>query len=205
MSLKALQTQSKIRVVQRREFAELFGYESRNKYEICTVDGATLGYVAEQGSSLWQVLMRNYLGHWRTFELHIFDQNKNRVATVHNPFRFYFRELNVVSVSGEFLGSVKKQFAIFSKKFEIRLSDGEMFTVSSPIWKIWTFPVVKSGEEVACIRKKWSGALKEVFLDADNFEIEFTSPSLPLAAKTVIVAAGVYVDIQYFERKAGEQ
>lgn len=202
MSLQSLSNQSKVLIVQRRELYELFGMETRNKYEICAPDGSNLGFVAEQGKTLFQLLMRNYLGHWRTFQLSIYDQNKQQIATVNNPFRFYFRELQVIALNGKSLGTVKKQFSIFSKKFKIETASGEIFIVASPIWKIWTFPITKNDNEVACIRKKWSGAFNEMFLDADNFEIDFNDFSINVEAKTLILAAGVFVDIQYFERRA---
>lgn len=204
MALEKLKLQKVIRVVQRRELIELAGFETRNKYEVLGSNNESIGFVAEQGKGALQFLMRYLLGHWRTFELFIFDQNKQQVAKVTNPFRFYFRELQVANAAGTQLGEVKRQFAILSKKFELKLPGGEVYEVSSPFWRIWTFPVTRSGKEVAVIRKKWSGGLKEILTDSDNFEIEFIDPNLSLEARTLLLAAGVFVDIQYFERKAGK-
>ncbi len=66
---------------------------------------------------------------------------------------------------------------------------------------MWTFPFVRGGSEAACIRKKWSGSLTEIFTDADNFQIDLggTSPS----ERVLILSACVYVDLMYFENKSG--
>ena len=82
------------------------------------------------------------------------------------------------------------------------LPGGEKYNVSSPFWRIWTFPVKRNGKKVAVIRKTWSGSVKEIFTDSDNFEIEFFDPSLSWQAKNLLLAAGVYVDLIYFEKKA---
>ncbi len=204
MSLHSLASQSKIRIIQRKEFFELAGFETRNKYEICSVDGENLGFVAEQGKGFMQSVGRQFLGHWRTFELNIYNQDKQQIATAKHPFKFYFSELHIRNASGESLGELKKKFSLLYKKFDMVLASGEKYEVSSPFWKIWTFPVIQNGKEIAVIRKKWSGGLKEIFTDADNFEVEFISPSLSVEAKTLILSAGVFIDLQYFEAKAGD-
>ena len=77
-------------------------------------------------------------------------------------------------------------------------------TVSSPIWKIWTFPFARNGSEIAFVRKKWSGLFSEIGTDRDNFMLEFTSPSLTQKERQLLVAAGVFIDLMYFERKAND-
>ena len=54
----------------------------------------------------------------------------------------------------------------------------------------------------ALIQKKWSGMLKEIFLDADNFMIEFKSESLTENERLIMLACSVFTDLQYFERKS---
>ena len=39
-------------------------------------------------------------------------------------------------------------------------------------------------------------------MDADNFQIEFADPSLPEDDRALILASGLFIDLQYFERKA---
>ena len=52
------------------------------------------------------------------------------------------------------------------------------------------------------IQKKWSGLLKEVFLDADNFSVQFKDSTLSQNERSLVLAMSVFTDLQYFERKA---
>ena len=74
--------------------------------------------------------------------------------------------------------------------------------VSSPIWRIWTFEFRRQGKVVAAVKKRWSGALSEIFTDRDNFLVEF-SPGLPIEEeRALVLAAAIFIDLQYFEAKA---
>src|SRR5262245_11336298 len=53
-------------VQQRKELVELFGYETRNKYEIRTQSGQQLGFAAEQQKGVLGFLVRQLVGHWRS-------------------------------------------------------------------------------------------------------------------------------------------
>jgi len=188
---------------QRRELVELAGFETRNKFEILAEDGSQLGFAAEQGSGLGATLARMFLGHWRTFEIHVFDANRQLAATAVHPWRFLFQRLEISAADGRPLGALQQRFSILWKRFDVEDAFGTVrFTVSSPLWKPWTFPFERDGREVACVRKKWSGLLKESFTDADNFQIAFIDPTLNEEDCTLLLAAGLFIDLQYFERKA---
>lgn len=74
--------------------------------------------------------------------------------------------------------------------------------MEAPFWKLWTFPLFKRGRPAATIRKRWSGALTEVFTDADDFAVTFEDAELSAREKTLAVMAALFVDLIYFERKA---
>ena len=188
---------------QRRELAELFGYESRNKYEVLDPNGAPVLYAAEQGSSLGAAFLRQILGHWRTFEIHVFDAARNVVLRAVHPFRWFFQRLEVYGGDGRPLGALEQRFSIFSKSFDVLDAAGRtIMTVRSPLWRPWTFTFESAGREVAAVRKKWSGILTEAFTDADSFRVEFSAPDLGLDQRALLLAAGLFIDLQYFEAKA---
>jgi hypothetical protein len=58
-------------VVQRKELAELFGFETRSKYAI-EADCVPFAFAAEQGKGDRAFLARMFHGHYRTFEIHFF-------------------------------------------------------------------------------------------------------------------------------------
>lgn len=198
-----LSQHNQVLVRQRHELAEWFGFETRNKYEVISGTGQSLAFAAEQGRGILGLMLRQILGHWRRFELHFFTPDRQEFMRAVHPFRWYFEELVVTDNQGRSLGRVVKRFALLSKKFVVRdASDQVLMTVSSPIWKIWTFPFERHGREVAVVRKKWSGLLAEAFTDKDTFSVEIQDPSLNEDTRRLLLAAALYIDLMFFEKKA---
>ncbi len=197
-----LQT-SKLFIHQRRELAEFFGFETRNKYEMVDAEGKVVAFAAEQGKGLLGLAMRYFFGHWRSFEIHFFNPQRQLVLIAKHPFRFIFQRLEISTPQGLRLGAVQQRFSIFSKRFDVEGPQGQgLFEISSPIWKIWTFDFRRRGQVVASVKKKWSGGFSEIFTDRDNFAVEFQDPQLTQAERILTVASGMFIDLQYFERKA---
>jgi len=195
--------QSALSIQQRPEMAELIGFETRNKYEIQGAQGQPVGYAAEQSTGIVGALMRQLMGHWREFEIHIFDVHRQLLLVAHHPFRFFFQRLEVRQKDGTPIGAIQQRFALLYKKFDVVDSRGRLLCqMEAPFWRIWTFPIFKMGREVASIKKKWSGLLKEAFTDADNFRVEFADPTLDERERALVMVAALFVDLVYFERKA---
>ena len=201
-ALAAIQRASQLHVVQKKELAELLGFESRNKYSI-EVDGSQLLFAAEQGKGGLALLARFFLGHFRTFEIHFFDAARSLVLRAVHPFRFFFQRLEVTLADGRPLGAIQQRFALLSKRFDVLDPSGNtLLQVSSPFYRPWTFAFLRNEGEVARVEKKWSGLLGEAFTDADRFRVLFEAPDLRPDERALVLAAAVFIDIQYFERKA---
>lgn len=191
---------SELYVRQKRELAEFFGFETRNKYAISTPDRREVLYAAEQRSGLLGALAMLLLGHWRTFDIAFFDQERREVFRAHHPFRFFFQRLEIYA-NGQLVGALQQRFAFFSKRFDVLDANGQLlFEMRSGFFRVWTFPFFRGDEQVAVVEKKWSGVFNELFTDKDNFRVAFGG--LPEAHRMLVLAAAVFVDLQYFERKA---
>lgn len=202
-----LKKHSKLMIRQRRELAELFGFETRNKYEITDEQKNVIGFAAEQQKGIFGFLFRQYLGHWRRFDLHIFDSNRQPLLIAKHPFRFIFQRMELFTFDGRYLGAIQQRFAILKKRLDVEAADGRVILeMSSPFWKIWTFPFRvpnAAGSAVSAqVNKKWSGLLNEAFTDKDNFVIDFADPGLNNEEKQLVLAAGIMIDLKYFEYKA---
>lgn len=197
--------QSKLMIQQKHEVFELFGFETRNKYSIQTESGVEVAFAAEQQKGFLGFLFRQLLGHWRTFEILFFDSNKKILLKAVHPFRFFFQRLEVLDADGILVGAVQQRFAFITKSFDVQAPNGStMMEVRSGLFSIWTFKFKKNGREVAVVTKKWSGALLELFTDKDRFLIDYLDPNLTHQERTLILAAGMFIDLQYFEKRANE-
>ena len=196
--LSVVQQSSEIMIVQRREIAELFGIETRNKYSI-EVDGSPVAFAAEQGKGALAFLARMFFGHWREFEIHFFDNARQLVLRAVHPFRFFFQRLEVSDAGGRLLGAVQQRWAFFHKRFDVLDAAGRtLLRVSSPFWRPWTFAFERDQQALAYVEKKWSGMLREAFTDADRFRVAFPSNELGTEERLLVLAAGIFIDLQYF-------
>ena len=200
--LPMLADQHRMYVQQVFEMAELFGLETRNKYRIRDENGRDLLYAAEQQKGVLGFLFRQLFGHWRSFEVHFFDAARQPVMRGIHPFRFFFQCLELRSRDDRLIGTIERQFSIFTKRFHVHDAQGRVvLEVTSPLWKVWTFPFMRGGREQARIAKKWSGLGSELFTDRDNFLVEYLERSLTEDERALVLAAAIYIDLMYFEVK----
>lgn len=198
-TLRAAKT---VMLKQKFEIAELIGFESRNKYVLETEQGAPFGFAAEDQRDLVGFILRQVMGHWRHFSIQIFDQERRLVLRAVHPFRFFFSRLEVYDPQNRLLGSVQSRWSFFRKRFDFEDAQGRTFAqTSSPFWRPWTFVMTSPQGELGRIEKKWGGLLKEAITDGDQFRVSF-SPTLSLEHRQLLIAAGLFVDLKYFENKS---
>lgn len=198
-----LSSHKQLFVHQVREVAELFGFETRNKYQIVDAQKTPIAYAAEQGKGVLGFLFRQWLGHWRRFDIHFMTPTRQTFMIAHHPFRFFFQRVEVNDAQGRRLGAIQQRFAIFSKKFDVENERGQVILeVASPLLKFWTFAFASRGREVALVQKKWSGLFNEAFTDKDVFAVTYNDPTLGGNERLLVMASALFIDLLYFERKA---
>ncbi len=192
-----------VQVVQKKELGEvLIGFEGRNKYELRDLNDRPLGFAAEQGKGIFGFLMRSLLGHWRSFDVHIFDAQRQLAYRAHHPFRLFFQRLEVFDAAGRPVGALQQRWAFFKKRFDVEDASGRvLLEMRSGFFRIWTFPFFRGDAEVARVEKKWGGVLTEVFTDADRFRLTYGA-QLSTVERALLLAAALFVDLQFFEQKA---
>ncbi len=188
-------------VRQKRELAELIGFETRNKYSISTEQGE-VAFAAEQQKGFLGLLMRQFLGHWRTFEIVFFGVDRQPLFRALHPFRFFFQRIEVYTPDGRLVGALQQRWSFFMKRFDVQDALGNLsLEMRSGFFRFWTFPFLRGEKQVGSIEKKWTGLLNEAFTDKDTFLVQMT-PDLKPDERILMLAAAIFVDLQYFERQA---
>ncbi len=201
--IERLASFGKLVIRQKQELAELIGFETRNRYEITDESARPVLYAAEQGKGFLGLMARGFFGHWRKFEVHIFNPVRELVIVARHPFRWFFQRLEVFGADGQLIGALEQRFSVFSKKFDVEDANGRvMLTVNSPLFSLWTFRFMDAGQEVAVVTKKWGGLLTELFTDKDQFLVDFQAGKLTATQRAIMVASAIFIDLQYFENKA---
>ncbi len=195
-------------VHQKKEWTEIIiDFETKNQYEVLDIDGRGIGTISEVSSGFGGFLKRNFFGSHRSLDVRVHDEAGQPLLRLARPFFFWFSSLDVVEESGEKLGCVERRFGILYKKYDLVDAQGRRFAeIRSPFWRLWTFPVRHvSGVSEATISKKWGGALREVFADADTFRVAFESGSWAAAERLVVFAAAISIDFDFFENNQGSR
>ncbi len=195
-------------VRQRKELAEiLIDFETRNQYEILGVGKELLGTIAERAAGIGGFLRRGFLRSHRGFEIRVMDREGALLLELSRGFFFLFSDLAVTGASGLPIGRVKRRFGVIYKRYDLLDADGAVFArVKSPRWRLWTFPIQSArGTGDAVVAKKWGGALREIFADADTFLVDFEEGSWSPDERAVIFAAAISIDFDFFENNQGKR
>lgn len=186
-------------------FEIVLGWESRNKYRILNESMQPVAYAAEISTGIRGAIMRQFFGHWRRFDVTIFNQDRKAEFFLNFPFRFFFKTLFVKDSKGTDVGKLEQRFAIFRKKFDIfDRYHQKIGRINSSFFRFWTFDIYSpTGMKIASIKKRWSGVFSEVFTDKDNFVVEYYSSELREEARAMILSTCIMVDIIYFENNQG--
>lgn len=198
-------------VQQRKEWAEIIiDFETANQYAILDSNKRELGVIAEHGGGFMFVLKRWLLRSHRPFDIEVLATTGEKLLHLKRDFFFFFSDLEVATENGERLGSIHRRFGILYKKYDLYDSENQLFArIQSPLWRLWTFPVVDAlGNAIASVNKHWGGVLREVFTDADTYMIDFAQEQtrgglLTHGQRAVVLAAAISIDFDFFENNQG--
>jgi hypothetical protein len=187
---------------QKKEWAEILtDWETSNRYTVMDAEQSEIGFIAEKSGGFAAFLKRMFLRSHRPFEIHVFDHAGKVLLTLTRGFFFFFSDLEILGPNSKLLGNVRRRFGVLYKKYDLVDEYGHTFArIEGPRWRLWTFPVTDvNGPNRATIAKKWGGALREIFSDADTFMIDFENSQWTDPQRTVIFAAAISIDFDFFE------
>ena len=190
------------------------GFETRNKYGIFTSDGIEI-FVAEEYS---EFVSRICLGKYRSMDIRVEDKRGTEVLQIEREVPVYyclfpfccFQETFDVFSGGRFIGSVEID-SFLKLSFKVKDEMGKSILMIkgmsclywfSSCFKNVEFQIysIETEEEIGIISKDWTGIVKEVLTDADNFSIVwYDKQVVDVKTKLLCVGALFYIDIFSFE------
>ncbi|XP_060951776.1 phospholipid scramblase 2-like [Limanda limanda] len=203
-----------ILIHQKVELLEAFiGFETNNQYEIKNSLGQKIYKAKEKNDCC----TRNCCGSLRSFDMKIKDTMDQEVIRLVRPFRCVscwcpccLQEMEVQAPPGTTIGYVKQLWHPFLPRFSIQGANKEsLLVLEGPCFACnccgdvnFELKGKDGGKPIGRISKQWSGLLKEVFTDTDNFGIQFPL-DLDVKMKAVLMGACFLIDFMFFE-KVGE-
>lgn len=189
-----------VAVSQKKEWLEILtDIESRNRFTI-DFDGRDGVLLAVEEGPRWK---RIFLGSMRPYTIVIQTRERKPVLRLHAPFRWIHPEIAVTETNGKLLGTVRKRFTFPHTRYDVFDAHGRrLFEIGRGILKAWTFPIRRESEDVAVIRKRWKGLGREIFTDADRFQLEFATVRDTIERK-ILLGALFLLDFQHFEDSGG--
>eukprot|EP00064_Thunnus_orientalis_P006115 superscaffoldBa00000622_g6130 len=205
-----------ILIHQKVELLEAFiGFETNNQYEIKNSLGQKIYKAKEKNDCC----TRNCCGSLRSFDMKIKDNMDREVIRLIRPFRCVscwcpccLQEMEVQAPPGTTIGYVKQDWHPCLPKFSIQGANKEtLMKLEGPCFACNCCGDVnfelkgKDGDKtIGRISKQWSGLLKEVFTDTDNFGIQFPL-DLDVKMKAVLMGACFLIDFMFFEKDSTSQ
>ncbi|XP_043330008.1 phospholipid scramblase 2 isoform X1 [Cervus elaphus] len=187
----------------------LTGFETRNKYEIKNSLGQRVYFASEDTDCC----TRNCWGPSRPFTMRILDNLGREVITLERPLRCSccccpccLQEIEIQAPPGVPVGYVTQTWHPCLPKFTVQNERREdVLRISGPCVACSCCAdvhfEVKSLDDkyvVGKISKHWTGLVRELFTDADNFGIQFPL-DLDVKMKAVMLGACFLIDFMFFE------
>lgn len=185
-------------VRQEVEHLEVFSdFETKNRYSIATPTGEDILYAYEESSGV----ARYFLKRRRPLQLHVVDDAGGDVLTASRDFFWLLSSVKVSDESGRYIGSLNRRFAVARRRFSLLDANNRLVAeIHGSIFRRYTFMIQNpAGDEIGRVTKQWSGLGREMFTDADTFQILFGGAEQNRELRLLILAAAFAIDLDFFE------
>lgn len=187
----------KLVVKQKVEMLEaITSIETKNKYEVYTIDGEKILSAFEQSNWFLRILLKRT----RAMKISFLDNQNQEFIRIEKKFAFFYPDFEIFE-NNILIGKIKTRFGINSKIEILDNNENLIYYSKNQVMHPWTFNIFKNKvdqDSIGLISKKWSGLGKEIFTDSDNFLIEFNQIKDD-ENKKIILALSIIIDLFVFE------
>jgi len=170
------------------------------------------GDITERSDSFLSILNLQFLGPMRAFTVTYTTREGEILLTLKKKFSFYFHELWVYGPQNKLLGKIRRKhkwvhhyYHLIDKddNFLMEIKGPNILSVNRAMME-WDYKVRAPGNNnIALIRKQYSGLMKEVFTDSDQFNCQILQ-EVSTKERMLIFSAFVLIDITQFENNSHE-
>lgn len=177
-----------------------FKFES--EYKVFDQKGIQIGFIRQRISTGHKALRLLVNKAMMPFLMEILDLQGNKLAVVKRGWTFWMSEIVILNEHDQTIGYIKQKWSFLKPKFEIMDNARNKIAEIKGDWKAWNFYINEpDGSPIGTINKKWGGALKETFTDADKYNVSIKEEYAENTDKIVIVATAITIDMVLKESK----
>jgi len=123
--------------------------------------------------------------------------NPSPVLRIHKRPAILRTRLEVRDASGQILAGLQSKVFSMGGAFRILDPAGQEIGELKGNWKGWDYEATIQGQSIGIVTKKWSGLLKEVFTNADQYLVQAHQPQ----HLSLMLGLALSVDLVYKERQ----
>lgn len=173
----------------------------KNSYKVYDAQGQDIGMIKENLPASRMLLSLFVSKSNLPFELDFFNAEGRQIAAIKRGFTFFTSKCSVHDESGQIVGYIKQKFSLKPKFTILNASEQEVAVIQGD-WIAWDFKISdKGGTQIGQVSKKWNGAMKELFTDADKYNVTLSPSVADENVRIAIVATAAAVDMILKEDK----
>ncbi|HUR78821.1 MAG TPA: phospholipid scramblase-related protein [Acidimicrobiales bacterium] len=170
--------------------------ELTNEYAIFDERGSQIGAVRQVGQGMARKVLRalTSIDQFLTTKLEVIDGEGKTLLQLTRPAKIFKSRVVVADGSGREIGTIVQENMIGKIRFGLLAGGRPVGSINAENWRAWDFNIQDhNGREVARVKKKWEGIVKNVFTTADNYVVNVPSP-LEEPLRSLVVAAALSID-----------
>ncbi len=170
--------------------------ELTNEYAVFDQGGTQIGVVRQVGQSKARKVLRalTSVDQFLTTKLEVADADGAVLLKLTRPAKIMKSRVVVTDGADREIGTIVQQNMIGKIHFSLEARGQTLGSINAENWRAWDFSIKDhAGREVARVKKKWEGIVKNVFTTADNYIVSIPNP-LADPLRSLVVAAALSID-----------
>jgi uncharacterized protein YxjI len=148
------------------------------------------------------IKFQKLLGTTSSGNKEIINESNEVEAKISRGFTLFMSKMTITDGNDVLIGTIKQKFKLFKPTFEFFNASIEKIAAITGDWKAWEFTIKDNSETVVGkINKKWAGVAKEIFTNADKYNVSFEYGYNDTLKKLIVFSGAICIDMVLKENK----